>query len=202
MTHLSPDQLVDALEGQATLRESVAEHLTTCEHCQAELAAMAETLGEARTWAMPEPSPLFWEHLSRRVRAATSEEALPLAPSWADVWSRTWRPLAAVVATAGALALMFVLRSAHVSAPGTSAGVSPATTAAVESAAATTPGVDDASDDALNVMAVLAQDLRTDEVQQIARPSADATGAAIEDLTPAQRVALVKLIKSQTGGAE
>jgi hypothetical protein len=200
MTHLSPDQLVDALEGQATLRESAAEHLATCEHCQAELAAMAETLGEARTWAMPEPSPLFWEHLSRRVRAATSEEALPLAPSWSDVWSRTWRPLAAVVATAGALALMFVLRSAHVSAPGTSAGV--ATTAAVESAAVTTPGADEASDEALNVMAVLAQDLRTEEVQQIARPSADATGAAIEDLTPAQRVALVKLIKSQTGGAE
>ena len=49
---------------------------------------------------------------------------------------------------------------------------------------------------------VLAQDLRTDELPQIAPPSADATGAAIEDLTPAQRAAFVKLIKSQTGGAE
>lgn len=194
MTHLTPAQLVDALEGQTTLRESTAAHLATCEHCQAELAAMAETLGEARAWAMPEPSPLFWEHLSRRVRAATSEEVLPLAPSWADVWARAWRPLTAVVATAGALTLMFVLRSALVNAPGSS--TPPATVAM------TSPVTEEANEEALNVMAVLAQDLRTDELQQIAPPSADATGAAIEDLTPAQRTALVQLIKRQTGGAE
>lgn len=199
MTHLTPDQLVDALEGQTTLRASVADHLATCEQCQTELAAMAGTLGDVKTWSMPEPSPLFWEHLSRRVRAATSEEVLPLAPSWAEVWSRTWRPLTAVVAAAGALALMFVLRSAHVSAPGTSANA-PVSVAMVDPAAVTP--IDEGNDEALNVMAVLAQDLRSDEVQQIASPSADATGAAIENLTPAQRAALVKLIKSQTGGAE
>jgi anti-sigma factor RsiW len=200
MTHLTPEQLVEALEGQTSQRAGVAEHLATCERCQAELASMAETLGDVETWSMPEPSPLFWEHLSRRVRAATSDEALPLAPSWAEVWSRTWRPLAAVAAATGALALMFVLRSAHVSAPGTSPVGTP--TAVAESTATTTPALDETNDEALNVMAVLAQDLRKDEVQQIARPSADATGAVIEDLTPAQRAELVKLIKSQTGGAE
>jgi hypothetical protein len=191
---------VEALEGQTTIRERVAGHLATCEHCQAELASMAAVLGEVRSSATPEPSPLFWEHLSRRVRAATSDEVLPLAPSWADVWSRTWRPLAVVAATAGALTLMFVLRSAHVGAPGTSAPA-PSTIAMTSPAAEASPA-DESTDEALNVMAVLASDLRTDELQQVARPTADATGAAIEDLTPAQRVALVKLIKSQTGGAE
>lgn len=197
MTHLTPDQLVDALEGQTTLRASVADHLATCEHCQAELASIAEALGEVKSWAMPEPSPLFWEHLSRRVRAATSEEMLPLARSWAEVWGRTWRPLAAVVAATGALALMFMLRSAHVSAPG---AATPG--AAVAMTGASVAPLDESNDEALNVVAVLAQDLRTDDVQQIARPSADAAGAAIENLTPAQQAELVKLIKSQLGGAE
>jgi hypothetical protein len=39
-------------------------------------------------------------------------------------------------------------------------------------------------------------------VQPVARPSADATAAAIEDLTPAQCAELMRLIKSQMSGAE
>ena len=60
-------------------------------------------------------------------------------------------------------------------------------------------GMDDGS---LNVVAAVAADLKTDELQQVARPSADATGAAIEDLTPAQCAELMRLIKTQMSGAE
>jgi hypothetical protein len=43
--------------------------------------------------AVPEPSPLFWDHFSARVREAVAAEGLPRRPLWS--WPRLAMPVAA-----------------------------------------------------------------------------------------------------------
>ena len=99
MTHLTPDELIDALEdlGPFTHR-SLGEggHLRTCEHCRRELAELSSVLADAKQVSVPEPSPLFWRHFSERVRTAIDEDAVP-GNNW-PAWLR-WQvllPLGAV----------------------------------------------------------------------------------------------------------
>ncbi len=79
MTHLNPDELIDAMEGRGEFP-----HLATCEHCRRELAELTNVLAEAKQLSVPEPSPLFWQHFSERVRTAIDEDAVPGThwPSW------------------------------------------------------------------------------------------------------------------------
>ena len=46
-----------------------------CDACRASVDDCATTLALARTDGAPEPSPLFWDHLSARVGAAVRDEA-------------------------------------------------------------------------------------------------------------------------------
>jgi hypothetical protein len=82
MTHLTPDELIDAMEGVLTPdRQS---HLATCEECRRQLDELAGVLQEAKQVGVPEPSPLFWNHFSQRVRVAIDQEPAPGGhwPSW------------------------------------------------------------------------------------------------------------------------
>jgi hypothetical protein len=200
MTHLTADQFVDAIdaiEGKVELPRAVSAHLAACETCQAERASLAEVLGDARNVTMPEPSPLFWDHFSRRVTAAASDEAVPRLMTMGGRWRRGWRPFATVAIAACGMVLVVLMRGEP--------RLDESGPAAVTAVAALTPavaelgGLDDGS---LSVVAAAAADLKADELQQVARPSADATGAAIEDLTPAQCAELMRLIKTQMSGAE
>jgi hypothetical protein len=196
--HLTAEQFVDAIEARGELPRAVSAHLAGCETCQAERASLAEALGDARAVAMPEPSPLFWDNFSRRVGAATNDEAVPGSRATGGLWRRGWRPFATVAVATCALTLVVVMRGPRLDNSGRTA------VPAVAALAPAAPsmefvGMDDGS---LSVVAAVAADLKTDELQQVARPSADAAGAAIEDLTPAQCAELMRLIKSQTSGAE
>lgn len=75
MNHLTADELIDAMEGMLEARRQA--HLDTCEECRKQLADMSSVLREARAVEMPEPSPIFWQHFSQRVRTAVDAEALP-----------------------------------------------------------------------------------------------------------------------------
>jgi anti-sigma factor RsiW len=77
--HLKAGELVDLAEG--TRAESSAPHLATCDACRRELAALKQTLALATAVSVPEPSPLFWDHLSRRVSDAVTEDR-SRPPSW------------------------------------------------------------------------------------------------------------------------
>ena len=63
MNHLTDRDLVDALDGR--LPPAVAAHVRECATCRERIADFAETLVQARGADVPEPSPLFWDHLSR-----------------------------------------------------------------------------------------------------------------------------------------
>jgi hypothetical protein len=104
MTHLSPEELLDIAEGA---RPEHA-HLASCAACRDEVIGMRALMSAVAAADMPEPSPLFWDHLSSRVSDAVAMEAPPLSTrgdrwGWVfNVWS--WR-LAAPIAAAAALAV-------------------------------------------------------------------------------------------------
>ena len=94
MTHLTPDELIDAMEG--LLSEERQSHLAACEQCQRELAGLSNALTEAKQVSVPEPSPLFWPNFSQRVRVAIDQDA-STGNNW-PAWLR-WQvllPLGAV----------------------------------------------------------------------------------------------------------
>lgn len=99
MTHLTPDELIDAMESLLTADRQA--HLATCEHCQAELASLSDVLAEAKQTSVPEPSPLFWQHFSERVRTAIDDDGAT-GNNWLS-WLR-WQ----VVVPLGAVAMIVV----------------------------------------------------------------------------------------------
>lgn len=78
MTHLTPEEFVDAAEG--LLSPGRLQHLERCGTCRREVSALSALMGEAAGSPCPEPSPLFWEHLSARVRQAVRAEVEPTVP--------------------------------------------------------------------------------------------------------------------------
>jgi hypothetical protein len=72
MSHLSRDRLLDAVEGR--LDGHISGHLAQCARCRTEVEDLRATLKEVRRIEVPEPSPLFWEYLSARVRDAIAIE--------------------------------------------------------------------------------------------------------------------------------
>ena len=71
--HLNAEQFVDIADG--TRPESSAPHLTVCEPCRAQLCELRAMMAAAKDVNVPEPSPLFWDHLSSRVSEAVAAEA-------------------------------------------------------------------------------------------------------------------------------
>jgi hypothetical protein len=99
--HLSAGQLVDLAEG--TQPESAAPHLASCAVCRRQLADMRAMMSVAADVEMPEPSPLFWDHLSARVGEAVAAERAPRR-SW--IGEVPWPRLVAPLASAAALVLI------------------------------------------------------------------------------------------------
>lgn len=82
MNHLTPDELIDAVEG--ALASDRLAHASSCVGCRDEVGQLASILSEARAVAMAEPSPLFWDRFSDRVRKAIAIEPAPARrlPQW------------------------------------------------------------------------------------------------------------------------
>src|SRR5882757_4935551 len=120
MTHLTPEQFVDVADGTAP--ESSLPHLSGCDACRRQLAEMRASLSEMSAGAdrvdVPEPSPLFWDHLSSRVREAVAEDAAR-RPSWLSSreWLRQPRVLGMGLAGVFAVAIIAILAPREVMAP-------------------------------------------------------------------------------------
>ena len=92
MRHLTAEQLVDLVEDART--EPSMPHLQSCEACRVKLAEMRATLSAASEVDVPEPSPLFWDHLSARVQAAVEAERAQgtlMFGRWASWRVERWR---------------------------------------------------------------------------------------------------------------
>lgn len=100
MTHLTSDELIDAMEGMLTPERQA--HLSACAECQQQVDDLASVLNDAKQSSVPEPSPLFWHHFSARVNEAIDVDAAGAWPAWLH-W-RTLLPLGAMAMVVLALA--------------------------------------------------------------------------------------------------
>jgi hypothetical protein len=82
MSHLSREELVDSLDGPLPAARQA--HADACPRCAAERASLARVVQEMSLADVPEPSPLFWDRLSARVRESLAAEPAPATagPGW------------------------------------------------------------------------------------------------------------------------
>ncbi len=117
MAHLTSAEFVDLAEG---VREAASvPHLVECDRCRRQLADARAMLAAAAASDVPEPSPLFWDHLSARVREAAIGEPPPRSAvflgSW---WMRAAAGVAVSAAIAAAVAISISRRAEPTQAPG------------------------------------------------------------------------------------
>src|SRR5919109_3702123 len=105
MRHLRDDQLIDLVDGVVV--ETDVPHLATCTACRQQLTDLRNTLATAAQADVPEPSPLFWDHFSSRVREAVARENGTRQTWWQrlDPWVRIAVPMCA----AGVMYAVFTL---------------------------------------------------------------------------------------------
>jgi hypothetical protein len=100
MSHLSRDERLLAVD--EVLEAPRAAHLTACAECRAEVEALRGVVARVRAVDVPEPSPLFWDHLASRVGDAIAREPVPAAaPAWWRMPQWGWAAAAMVLVAAG-----------------------------------------------------------------------------------------------------
>jgi hypothetical protein len=184
MSHLTPDELTDAVD--ETLGASRIEHLAGCERCHTQLAQLRAALGEARRVQAPEPSPLFWEHFSAHVRSAIGQEAVP-SRHWSFDWLR-WQ----VVAPLATIALILIVLGAAVSQTPVRSGAAGGASLQSQADLAASGEREWAVVSAI----LMAEDLEAaNDAGMLVRPG-DVEQAASE-LSPAEQESLIKLLKAE-----
>ena len=188
MRHLSRDErltIIESADGAAH------PHLRECARCRAEVEAARAVLLEARLAEVPEPSPLFWDHLSARVSAQIA--AVPLAPRAPGIAWRVLVPLAIGVAAlvlAVAIDRGPVRQGAAPNGPAAAAAAAPAVSA---------PGTD-VDDAPWSLLGEMAGQFDIDTLSDSLGTS-ESTGAvdAVYELNPQERVRLAELLRAETG---
>jgi hypothetical protein len=112
--HLSSEQLLDVADG--TRADHEFPHLQTCSICGRQVSELRGTIEAAAGVRVPEPSPLFWNHLAERIRTAVAEE--PRTGRVGFVWRAWWR-VAAAAAVMAAVVFLVGPQLWRVRAPGT-----------------------------------------------------------------------------------
>jgi hypothetical protein len=148
-----------------------------------------ELIAALREVDVPEPSPLFWDHLSGRIREAVASEPLPSA-GWASRFSVAW-----AAGVCGAIAVL-VLAVAVTTHHARSAATVPATATDAVQAADSLPALQD--DPSWAVMGELASQMDFDEAGAaglIATPGA--ADSAIDLLSQDEQRAVVDLLRQE-----
>ena len=182
--HLSTDDLATAADG--ALSGTAKTHLETCATCREAVARLSALVADVKSNAVPEPSPLFWDHFSARIREATASEPTPDAR-----FSLLSRPLVTIGGLA-AIVVLIVLWSfpardrtvAPVPAPVTAAGPRPAD-----------------PDVAWQTMSDMAAAMTADDVRTATAPAPD-RASVLSDLSDDERAAFVALLKMEMGDVQ
>jgi len=180
-THLSPDDLAAAADG--TLGDEVAGHLDQCAVCRAAISELSSVLTALKSETVHEPSPLFWDHFSARVREATAH----VTPPERRVWM-FGQPVLALGALA-AVALVLLVWSSSTRDRAVSPPPAMATTASETPADAEV---------AWQAMSEMAAAMTADDVRS-ATASAPERASVLSELTEDERAAFVELLKREIG---
>ena len=198
--HLTPEELIDLAEGARA--EAAAPHLQSCEVCRHEIVALRATMSAAAAVELPEPSPLFWDHLSQRVREAVGGEEAPVPrfPGWGRALGGAWRAWAMAGVAAAVIISIYVtaphtlpLSSTRSSTPSTpSTGARSA--AAVSSAPLEPFGA--ADDPSLALFAHLTEQIDPQAITETGWSShVGAADEVVASLTDDERLELQRLLK-------
>ena len=181
--HLSTDDLATAVDGTPT--DAVKTHLETCATCREAVARLSAFVADVKSDTVPEPSPLFWDHFSARVREATAGEATPDGRFWP-----LNRPLV-TVASLAAVAAFIVLWSFPSRIP---AVMAPPPVAE----AGERPADPDVTWQTISDMAAA---MSADDVRTATAPAPD-RASALSDLSDDERAAFVALLKMDIGDVQ
>ena len=200
MTHLSESEILDAAE--ARLSAERRRHAETCTACAHQIEDLRDVLARTVGTDVPEPSPLFWDHFSARVRDEIANET-PGRWGWTS-GLRPWTVTAAAAVVVALLVAVSVFREpSNKPTAGTDrqdvADARPTAVAPVDADADADPNdVDVEVDEAWAVVRAVADDVVWDDVTNAgisARPgSAD---RAIQTLSAAERTELAALIAEE-----
>jgi hypothetical protein len=209
MTHFSDDEFVDLLDD--ALPATRRAHLQNCGACRAQASAMDAVLARAvesrgvdgrgaerHDADVPEPSPLFWDHLSARVRDAV---AAPATPTWRDrvSWPVTaWAAGLASVALAVAVSHTMLPRAALTTPPASVASNAAALALRTTAAPGVEPPDDIEADEAWAVVRSMADQVGWDDTHDAgisARPD-DAERMTLE-LSTREQSELARLLQRE-----
>lgn len=196
MKHLSPSQFVDFAEG--TLEPARAAHADGCDACRAQRAFVRDAVRATAAADVPEPSPLFWEHFSERVREGVAAEPSGTAWSWMD--GRRLASFAAAIAivltVVSAAWLAKDARTAQV--PGPLAYEQAATAPVASQNRDVDGGVDPGNAEVWAVLTAAAFDMAIEEARAAGmRPHPAAVDRAVQEMTTAELIELGRLLQSE-----
>jgi hypothetical protein len=189
--HLAPEVLIDLVDGRGAAE--ALRHVEACVSCREAVDELRATLSQTCRVEVPEPSPLFWDHFSTRVREAIDDEASarPQARRAGRLW---W-----FVVPAGALAVLFavgtvVLRQTPLTPVGSRVAVSEASLPSAGASAA-----DALPDDNLwTFVATLSDELAADDDQaETVMPALGTAERAVDELSAEERGELVRLLEAE-----
>jgi hypothetical protein len=191
MRHLTEGELLDLAEGAQP--EPSAGHLASCEACRRQLMDLRSAMTAAAAVDVPEPSPLFWEHLSARVREAVEAEGRSSEAGWRLRWP-SWRAVVPIGALAMlALTAALMLRPAHESSTAANAAAGSGITDTAADAGDPAQITDDSS---LTLLADLTSDLDWDAASEAGlAPGAGAVDDVVTSLSSGERRELHRLLQ-------
>jgi hypothetical protein len=195
MKHLSPEQLVDVAEGRG--EPSMNAHAASCDDCRASVDELRDVLALVRTDGVPEPSPLFWDHMSARVGSAVRSEADSRVRRVSWVWR--WGPVSALGAVALVVALVVMPRDAARVGPRASVSTPPAP--AADATAIETDAPAPADDAPWMLMRELSQDISADEAGAALPARPGTADTALGHLDEKERAALAEIIREEIARA-
>jgi len=194
--HLSESEFVDLAEDAFDPRR--AAHVETCAACRDQADALRGTLREALSVEeVPEPSPVFWEQLSARVRAEVAAEPVAARSGW------RWVPVRGLVAFAAAAALVVAVLSGVLLMRGVRGGDTSSPLVADRLAVPPAPTRPDTTPDAENtevwaVLTAAASSVAFEDAHDAGmRVHPGAIEHAVQGLTAAELTELGRLLQSE-----
>ena len=196
MTHLTDAELVDLVEDRAGLDPRRAAHLVSCASCREEADTLRGMLRQAAAVEVPEPSPLFWEHMSNRVRDGVAAE-----PASGSEWN--WFGIRLARVAGAAVLLLALLTGMMLIRIGPHEGDSPSAVAARASGVTPAPARVDGTPDAENaevwaVLTAAASNVALEDARDAGmRVHPAAIDYAVQDLSAAELNELGRLLQSE-----
>jgi hypothetical protein len=187
--HLSRREFVDVIDASPSLPVDRAQHAETCAVCRERADMLRAMRGLAAADALPEPSPLFWEHFASRVAENVRREPVPEP---ARRWIRGRFAMSVAAATVAALLISVAVWRATLHAPAPSMTTQMSAPADVVTAE---PADDLENDEAWAVVRAAAADLAWEDAHEAGitpRPG-ELENEALQ-LNAAERVELERLL--------